>query len=474
MFFKQKKSITVIVPVYNERPFIKECISKLAKSLKKQNLEVEIIIVDDGSTDGTVDELKVISSEFKQVRLILQKVNRGKGAALVRGIKEASGDFILFQDADLEYDPKDINEILIPLINGSADVVYGSRFTFNPARKILNFHHQAGNLFLTFLSNLATGLNLTDMETGYKAFRSNILKTIPLRSERFGIEPEITAKIAKRHCVIYEVPITYNGRSYGEGKKITWKDGLIALYTIAKYWLIDDCYHKEQIYETFSNIEQTHHAQEKLVLRLTPYFGSKILEVGSGIGSISRILPVKENVTLTDWRKDKLELLKSGFEGKGRLSVEEFDFKNQKVPKSLLGKFDTVLFLHQLQYCENESQVLLRLRSLLAENGRLLIAVPGKELMGEYEKSLNFHRRYSSESLKNLLKDTGFRVVARFETNYPALKIWQNILCEKGLNHLPRHWAKISDMLVKNSSFFEKYLKLPGLTLVFIVEKSGL
>ncbi|MFZ5952574.1 MAG: glycosyltransferase [Candidatus Rifleibacteriota bacterium] len=474
MFFKKKKVLSVIIPVFNERPFIRECVLKVVESTRQLGLDYEIIIVDDGSKDGTLEELQLLKNEIAAVKIFVQPQNMGKGAALRRGIFEANGEFMLFQDADLEYNPDDIGELLKPLIDGRADVVYGSRFTISPARKILNFHHQAGNQFLTLISNLATGLNLTDMETGYKAFRADILKTVPLRSDRFGIEPEITAKIAKRHCTIYEVPISYNGRSYGEGKKITWRDGFAALYTIAKYWLIDDCYNREQIAETYDDLERTHHAQEQLILRLLPYFGDRLLEIGSGIGSISRILPIREKVTLSDWRPECLEFLNKGFSGKERIEVEELDIHAQTVPTKFHNRYDSLLLMHHLQSAENEERVLHNACSLLQNKGRLIVTLPGQGGdIGPYERQLGYQRRYELESVRQLLEKNGFKLLHHFSANFPALLIWKNVIRKNQLSALPLTWAKVSDSLVRHAAFFEKYFRLDGLTLVVIAEKTN-
>ncbi|GAB4266417.1 MAG: hypothetical protein Kow0029_00060 [Candidatus Rifleibacteriota bacterium] len=464
--------MSVIIPVFNERPFIRECVIKVDRAIKANGLRGEILVVDDGSTDGTLKELELLQKNIPGLKIFIQPFNQGKGAALRRGVQEAIGEFMLFQDADLEYNPDDIGTLLQPLLKGQADVVYGSRFTISPSRKILNFHHQAGNQFLTLLSNLATGLNLTDMETGYKAFRADILKTIPLRSNRFGIEPEITAKIAKRHCTIYEVPISYNGRSYGEGKKITWRDGFAAIYTIIKYWLIDDCYNREQISETYNDLERTHHAQERLVLRLLPYFGDCLLEIGSGIGSISRILPIREKITLSDWRDEYLEFLNKGFSGKERIEVKNFDVTNPADAGNFKERFDSVLFLHQLQFCEDENMVLKNINRILQKKGRLILSVPQHEDFGAYEEELGYKRRYNFARIKELLEQNGFQLLHKFSANYPALLIWQKIIKKRNLKSLPIEWAKISDSLVKRAAFFEKYFKLDGLTLACIAEKT--
>jgi len=240
--------ISVVIPVYNERAFIEEVLLRV----QAQEFTKEILIIDDGSTDGTralLEELTKVQASGKRevsmqngramlglenIRFLFQERNRGKGAALRRGFEVATGDVILVQDADLEYDPKDYGKLLEPILDGRADVVYGSRFLGGPQR-VHFFWHYVGNKFLTLLSDVLTNLKLTDMETCYKVFRREVLQGIRFKSDRFGFEPECTAKIAKGNWRIYEVPISYAGRTYAEGKKITWRDGVSTLWCILRY-----------------------------------------------------------------------------------------------------------------------------------------------------------------------------------------------------------------------------------------------
>jgi len=222
--------LSVIVPVYNERKTIEEIIRRV--QAVDLDLEKEIIVVDDGSTDGTREALQ--SLDLAELRVVVHEQNKGKGAALRSGFDRAEGDIILVQDADLEYDPREYPKLLEPILDGRAEVVYGSRFLGGPHR-VLYFWHYVGNRFLTTFSNMLSNLNLTDMETCYKVFRRDVLQKIKLKSPRFGFEPEITVKLAKLHCRIYEVPISYSGRDYAEGKKIGWKDGLAALFHLIRF-----------------------------------------------------------------------------------------------------------------------------------------------------------------------------------------------------------------------------------------------
>jgi glycosyltransferase involved in cell wall biosynthesis len=221
------------MPIYNERATLREVVQKVLSV----PIDIELICVDDGSQDGSREILAELQARHPQIRVVLQPHNMGKGAALRRGIQEATGDFVIIQDADLEYDPGEYPRMLEPLIQGKADVVFGSRFLGGAPHRVLYFWHSVGNWLLTLLSNCLTNINLSDMETCYKVFRREIIQSIPIEENRFGFEPEITVKVARRRLRIYEVGISYWGRTYEEGKKIGWKDGFRALYCLVKYSL---------------------------------------------------------------------------------------------------------------------------------------------------------------------------------------------------------------------------------------------
>ena len=231
--------LSVVIPAYNERATIHNLLQKVAAAPLPPNVALEIVVVDDGSKDGTRELLREIAAQADpEILLIEQPENRGKGAAIRTGFAAATGDLMLIQDADLEYDPRDYPVLLQPILDDEADVVYGSRFLGGPHR-VLFYWHSVGNKFLTMLSNMMTDLNLSDMETCYKVFRREVLNGLVLRSNRFGIEPELTAKVAKRGARVFEVPISYRGRTYAEGKKIGWKDGFSAIWSILRYNFTD-------------------------------------------------------------------------------------------------------------------------------------------------------------------------------------------------------------------------------------------
>ncbi len=237
------KKLSIVIPCYNERNTLRVIIDAVRSvDLSHLDIEKEIVVVDDGSKDGTQEIASILRKENLIQILELKRVNEGKGAALRTGISLATGDIIIIQDADLEYDPNEYEKLLAPILAGKADVVYGSRFAGGEVHRVLYFWHSAGNKFLTFLSNVCTDLNLTDMETCYKVFKAEIAKEIQIEENRFGFEPEVTAKLAKlakrKNYKIFEVGISYNGRTYDEGKKINWKDGVSAIWCIIKYNLL--------------------------------------------------------------------------------------------------------------------------------------------------------------------------------------------------------------------------------------------
>lgn len=227
-------TVSVLIPVYNER----DTIEKVIERVRSCGVKTQIVLVDDCSQDGTRDILKRIAETQKDLVVRFHEVNRGKGAAIRTALAEATGEVSIIQDADMEYDPVEYPRLLAPIEAGVADVVYGSRFLGGPHR-VLFFWHQLGNMVLTLMSNILTNLNFTDMETGYKMFRTDLLKQMKLTSDRFGFEPEVTARVAQMRCRVYELPISYWGREYAEGKKITWRDGVAAIWHILKFNLLD-------------------------------------------------------------------------------------------------------------------------------------------------------------------------------------------------------------------------------------------
>ncbi|HNY27514.1 MAG TPA: glycosyltransferase [Candidatus Sumerlaeota bacterium] len=471
---KQSPLLSILMPVYNERAYLERCVERVVAAPLPDGMRREIVMVDDCSTDGTPDLIRHIARRFAPlVRPFFQEPNQGKGATVRRAIQEMQGDYAIIQDADLEYDPNEYERVLMPLLENGADVVYGSRFAAGPRRKILNYHHALGNLFLTHLSNFFTGLNLTDMETCYKAFRADILKTIPLRSNRFGIEPEITAKIAKRGCCVYEVPISYHGRSYAEGKKIGWKDGVSALRVILKYWLLDDCYEERYGHQILADLSQARRFNQWMAECIHPWLGQTILEVGSGIGSISRQLPHRRHLIVSDMDPVYLELLKNAYQGNALVDVEFLDLtRDENVEHLRDQEVDTIVCLNVLEHIENDADALKRMHSILAPGGRLVLLVPQyAALYGSYDRQLGHHRRYTRQMLRELFPKCGYRLAHMQSYNFLAIPGWWVNSCLLKRDTMGKSQIKLFDLLVPIMRLIEKILPLPGLSLIAVGEK---
>src|SRR4051794_25511914 len=361
--------LSILIPVYNERTVAERSISGVLTAPLPEDMERELIIVDDCSTDGTWDILQRLAAGFPQIRLFRHEKNAGKGAAVRTAISKATGDFALIQDADLEYDPAEYPRLLRPLLDGHADAVFGSRYLAGEQSRILPFWHSMINKGLTLVSNMFCNLNLTDMETCYKVFRTDLLKSVPIRSDRFGFEPEITMKSAKRKFRIYEVPISYHGRTYEEGKKIGWKDGIKALGVILKFWVIDDLYATPYGRGVLNNLTGTPQYLSWVARKLRPHLGDTVLEVGAGIGNISGRLMARR-VLYVAAEKDPLHLhaLRNRFLRTPNVVVQKLD---PEVPEDLASVetfFDTVLCLNVLEYLEDPAAVVNSLSRTLKPN----------------------------------------------------------------------------------------------------------
>lgn len=446
--------LSILIPVYNERAFLRPLVEKVMAVELPRGLEKEVVLVDDCSTDGTDKIIGTLRERFPQIRAFRQEKNQGKGAAIRRAIAEMTGEYAIVQDADLEYDPREYPEVLRPLLEGHADVVYGSRFAGRQMRRVLFYHHKLGNLFLTHFSNFMTGLDLTDMETCYKAFRADVLKTIPLRSNRFGIEPEITAKIAKRGCRVFEVPISYYGRGYAEGKKIGWKDGVQAIYTIIKYRFLDDCYEDRYGRKHLQDFLNSRGGSLRLAEAIRPFLGDRILEVGAGIGNLSRRLPRRERLFLVESDPDCLEILETIYGDNDIVEVRGCNPDTCAQQLAGIGA-DSAVCANLLQFLEDDVQALRGMTTGIAPGGRLIVAVPNGG--GENAKT-GARRGYSKSSLREALTAAGYEIDRISTCNFPAY-----LLGLLGGAATPGKFRrKCADMLQFIFRPLERILPLPG------------
>ncbi len=465
--------LSILMPVYNERTVVERCIALVLAAPLPENMEREIIVVDDCSTDGTFDLLQRLASAFPQIHLHHHPRNSGKGAAVRTAIYQATGDFSIIQDADLEYDPNEYPRLLRPLLDGHADAVFGSRYLAGEQMRVLPFWHSMINQGLTLVSNMFCNLNLTDMETCYKVFRTDLLKSIPIRSDRFGFEPEITMKSAKRKFRIYEVPVSYHGRTYEEGKKIGWKDGLKALAVICKFWLIDDLYATPYGRGVLNNLTGTPQYLSWLARTLRPHVGDSVLEVGAGIGNIAGRL-MGRRVLYVAAEKDPLHLhaLRNRFLRTPNVVVQHID---PEVPEHLAGLetcFDTVLCLNVLEYLENPAPVVAALRDTLKPGGVLIVLVPqGPRLFASLDRSLGHKRRYRPADVRTLLEPAGFALERSYSFNKAGAPPWWIYGKLFGSTHINKPVLKIFDKTVWLWRRLDRLMPWPGLSLIVIARK---
>lgn len=410
--------LSILVPLYNEVDLIATIIGRLFAVDFGGNVETEIIVVDDGSTDGSAEVVEEFCrSHLRQVSLFKHTANRGKAAAIRTAIEHATGEFAVVQDSDLEYNPQDLPSILRPLLEGRADAVFGSRFLVAGERRVLYFWHSLANQVLTTFCNAMADLNLTDMETGYKAFRLSLVRSIPLRSERFGIEPELTIKLAQRGAALYEVPISYRGRTYAEGKKIGLKDALQALWYIASYGLRRDIY-LDQGARILDALAQTPRFNAWMADTVRGFIGSRVLEIGAGIGNLTQHLcPRKPWYVATDIDEEHMARLGIRFQNRPNVRLQRCDLSSAADFAPFLGEADTVICLNVLEHIKDDAIGLRNIASALAPNGRAIVLVPqDQSIYGTLDEVLGHYRRYSEAELCSRMEQAGFEIerVLRF------------------------------------------------------------
>jgi glycosyltransferase involved in cell wall biosynthesis len=461
--------LSVVIPVYNEVGTVRSLLDRV----RAVPIPKEIIIVDDCSSDGTrtvLEEYRAATPDTPDNRLTLvfHEHNQGKGAAVRTAVGHITGDIAVIQDADLEYDPSEYPTLIRPILDGRADVVFGSRFAGGP-RRVLLFWHTVGNRLLTLLSNMCTNLNLTDMETCYKVFRAEILKSIPIRSNRFGLEPELTAKAAALRCRMYEVPISYHGRQYSEGKKIGWKDAFSAVWTIIRFRINPDIGRDDAGFTTLRRVEALKRYNTFTWDLMRPFVGRKVLEVGSGTGSITRYLASREKVVATDLDPQYVELLQRTYAGKPNVEVRSLDLAKLGDDGFAPQSFDTIVCSNVLEHIEDDRAALRAMRDVLTPGGRVILIIPAHQaLHGSIDRAIGHYRRYDRHEIEAKLADAGLAPehVSYFNVlGVPGWFLNARILQRQSV---PGFQARVNDRLVPLLRL-ERKLHLPfGMSLLAV------
>jgi glycosyltransferase involved in cell wall biosynthesis len=467
--------LSILVPAYNEEEFLAASILRALEAPLPEGLESEVVAVDDGSTDCTPQILDELAAQYPgRVRVFHHKVNAGKGAAIRTALGLAMGEFAIIQDGDLEYDPSEYPKVLGPLLANKADVVYGSRFLISGERRVIYYWHALANHWLTTACNMAADLNLTDMETCYKAFRTTLGRSIPIRSNRFGIEPELTIKFAKRQASIYEVPISYYGRTYDDGKKIGAMDAVAAL------WVILRCYFTRDIYvdrgaNILDSLAGTKRFNRWMADIVRPFMGTRVLELGAGIGNMTQhLVRGRKTYVASDIDAEHMARLRVRFRGRPNLEIRKCDLCDAADFEPLRGLFDSVVCLNVVEHVEDDLGALRNIFSALKPGGRAIILVPqDQKAYGTLDKVLGHYRRYSEAQLRARMEEAGFKVERMLHFNRVTRPAWRfngQILKRRSFSRLQ---LQVFDALVPLWRRIDRFFPWPAVSVIAVGRVPG-
>ena len=465
--------VSILIPVFNEAEYLPALFARLLSVPLWQQVPVEIVAVDDGSTDESAEVLDELARQDPGVVRILRHTrNRGKGAAIRTAIERASGEFGVVQDSDLEYNPFDLARVLSPLLEGHADAVFGSRFASSGERRVMYFWHSLANHFLTTVGNAVADLNLTDMETGYKAFRLSLVRSIPLRSNGFAFDPEITVKLAQRRVALYEVPISYRGRTYEEGKKIGFRDAVWALIAVLWYGVRRDIY-ADRGAGMLDALSQTPRFNRWMADSIRPWVGARVLEIGAGMGNLSRHLaPRRQLYIATDIDAEHLARLRVRFQLRPNVKLMRCDLGVPADFVPLAAQADTVICLNVLEHIEDDAAGLANIATALSPGGVAIVLVPqDPRLYGTLDKELRHFRRYSETELRTRLEAAGFtveRVLYFNRITRPGWWLTGRVLKRRNSSRLALWFF---DRLVWLWRRIDRFLPWPSISLIAIARK---
>jgi glycosyltransferase involved in cell wall biosynthesis len=458
------------MPVYNEARTLRTIVGRVLAS--PVGIPMELVCVDDGSRDGSADILDALAAADSRIRVFRQPRNMGKGAAIIAAIGHMRGDLALIQDADLEYDPADYPALLAPILQGKADAVFGSRFASASQRKVLLYWHGVANRGLTWLTNILNDINLTDMETCYKAVRADILKQTPLHSQRFGIEPELTTRLAQWNVRLYEVPISYHGRTVAEGKNIGWKDAFSAVWTLFKYRFLDDRFTTHDGYYVLQSMRRARGLNRWILEQFRPFIGSRVLEAGCGIGNFTELLLDRQRLLCVDNDPLYVEMLNWRLGHLENARILKLDLADAAAYAELKQEsVDTIVCLNVLEHIKADEQVLRAYYELLEPGGHAIILVPAHMwLYGPCDAAIGHERRYTQAELHTKMQKVGFEIVQMNEFNRLGVPGWwlNKQLGRRDLN--PRQ-MRLFEWLLPIAKAAEAMHLGPGLSLIGIGRK---
>ena len=472
-------SLSVLVPVFNEQYLVAESLRRLEVLADSPYLsKVEVIVVDDCSTDDTprvLGELQATLRSRLSWQFLRHSRNGGKGAAIRTAIENATCEISVVHDADLEYHPRDLLRMVKVFQEEGADAVFGSRFAGGETRRVLLFRHELGNRLLTFLCNLATNLNLTDMETCYKAVRTDLLKSIPIESNDFRLEPELTIKLAKRQARMFEVPISYSGRTYQEGKKIGWRDGWRALFAICRFAASDNVYVKDAYgSQILARLSRAPKFNAWMADTIRPFCGSRVLEIGGGVGNLTLQLVPRPVFVVSDINPLYLRTLGSLRHDRPYLGVEYCDVGDMSTFPRRPEGYDTVVCLNVIEHIDRDVEALRNIWSVLAVGGRAIILVPqGQWNFGSLDEALGHMRRYSRQSLSAAASKAGFEVERVVEFNRFGTFAWflNGRLMRRRTFGLMQ--VKALNILTPLMRVLDRVLPTPSLSLIAVLRRTG-
>jgi glycosyltransferase involved in cell wall biosynthesis len=461
--------LSVLMPIYNEGRTLREIVERVLSV--PFELELEVVCVDDCSSDNSWALLQELAKQDRRIRILRHDRNRGKGAAIRTAIKEMTGDVAVVQDSDLEYDPAELPRVLRPILDGRADAVFGSRFAASPERRVLLYWHSLGNKFLTWLTNVLNDLNLTDMETCYKAMSADVLRHLRLRNDRFGIEPEITTRLAQWGARIYEVPISYHGRGYAEGKNIGWRDGVQAIWLLLMYRFLDTRFTTRSGTDALESMAVSSRISRWTLAQFRPFIGSRVLEAGFGVGNLTRHLLDRERLVALDRDEFYVRNIERKWGHLANVSVFAGDLEDPAVYDKISDSFDTVVAVNVLEHLRGPAEVLGRWSELLNPRGTVAVLVPAHPwLFSEVDRAVGHQARYRREDLRRLLEGSGYDVVKLEAFNRFGVVGW---LVNKitGATRIKPWQMRLYSMLMPLGLLLEKVRWLPGLSWVAIARK---